>query len=300
MNLIVDGSNALHRAFWVAETRSPLVNSKGVWTGPVFIFLKSLKSVVDQFKPESIWVTWDKRLCHPSTNFRKQLSPDAYKQNRDQEKIARVHEQHDIISEYLIALGVKQIYPWVLEADDIISYLVKEKLTPSTIISVDKDLLQLIDSNTQCYNPIKKKLTTYSSFQEEHDVKVEHFLNFKALLGDKSDNVVGVEGYGVMKSKKLVLEGTEGILNALKDSDKELFKHNLLMMDLNKSYEREENEKETYEKQFVEQTETIKPNMKEFEQLCNDAEIFSFVRDIDKWKQSFSRNNSLLELLSRL
>jgi len=299
MNLIVDGSNALHRAYWVAETRTPLVNDQGVWTGPLFIFLKSLKAAVDQFKPTTVWVTWDKRLNYPSTNFRKQLSPENYKTNRDQEKIARVHEQYDVITKFLDALGVKQMYPWVLEADDIISYLVREKCTPATIVSVDKDLLQLVNEDVQFYNPIKKKVINYNNFEQETDVKLESFVCYKALLGDKSDNLPGIAGYGVQKSKKLAEQGYDVILQTLNESDRKTFEHNITLMDLFNSYKKEEGEWECYEKQY-ENLKSHKPNMKLFENICLEYELNSFARYIDKWKQSFSRENSLLELLSRI
>jgi DNA polymerase-1 len=299
MNLIIDGSNALHRAYWVAETRTPLVNNEGVWTGPLFIFLKSLKAVVDQFKPTAVWVTWDKKLNYPSTNFRKQLSPDNYKTNRDQERIARVHEQYDIITKFLTSLGIKQMYPWVLEADDIISYLVREKCYQSTIVSVDKDLLQLVDENVQFYNPIKKKVITLDNFEQETNVCVKHFVCYKALLGDKSDNLEGVAGYGVLKSKKLAEQGYDNIIQALNEDEQKIFKHNIVMMDLFDSYRRQDREWECYEKQY-EELQTLKPDMKRFEQLCTEFELNSVLRDIDKWKQNFSRENLLVDLLSRL
>jgi DNA polymerase-1 len=299
MNLIVDGSNALHRAYWVAESRTLLVNDSGVWTGPLFIFLKSIKAAVDHFKPTTVWVTWDKKLNYPSTNFRKQLSPENYKTNRDQERIARVHEQYDVITKFLTALGVKQMYPWVLEADDIISYLTREKCNESTIVSVDKDLLQLVSSNVQFYNPIKKKLITLNNFKQETNVNVKHFVCYKALLGDKSDNLKGVAGYGVLKSKKLAEQGYDKIIETLSESEQNIFKHNIVMMDLFNSYTREEGEWECYEKQY-EELKDCKPNMKEFEKLCVEYELNSFARDIDKWKQSFSRENLLVDLLSRL
>jgi DNA polymerase-1 len=299
MNLIIDGSNALHRAFWVAETRSPLVNTKNVWTGPLFIFLKSLKSNVDQFKPDNIWVTWDKRLNYPSTNFRKQLSPDNYKQNRDQEKILRVHEQHDIISKFLTVLGVKQIYPWVLEADDIISWLVREKLSNSVIVSVDKDLLQLVDESTKFFNPIKKKIIDVNNFETETNIKVEHFVYYKALLGDKSDNLDGIPGYGVQKSKKLAEQGHDKIIETLTEEEQAVFNHNITMMNLFGSYNKEQGEVECYDKQYNELS-TLKSDIKAFEALCEEYELNSFARDIDKWKQSFTRTNALVDLLSLL
>jgi len=279
--LLIDGSNMLFRTYWVADTRPKLINSKGQWTGPDYLFLKSLRSLTEQFKPDEIIITWDKRLNHPSTNFRKQLAPDTYKQNRDNDKTLKIHEQQELLKPWLQSLGVKQIYPWVLEADDIISWLSKEKCQRSTIVSVDKDMLQLIDGNTQYFNPIKKKLITINNFEEEVGIKVEHFVYYKALLGDKSDNVDGIDGYGTQKSKKLVTEGYDHILNTLNEDNQKKFLHNIIMMDLNKSYLREEDEVECYEKQYNEQKD-VQPNMNVFKELCNEAEYYSISKEIDR------------------
>jgi DNA polymerase-1 len=299
-NLVIDGSNLLWRAHWVASTRDQLVNTKGEWTGPVYLFLKSLKSLSDKFRPDSVWVTWDKRLNYPSTNFRKLAAPETYKQNRDTEKTIKVHEQHEKLSEYLTALGIKQIYPWVLEADDIISWLCREKLTSSTIVTVDKDLLQLVNADTQYYNPIKKKLITINTFEQDVGIRVEKFVMYKALLGDKSDNIEGIQGYGIQRSTKLVESGNyDVVVNALNEDDKNKFDKNIELVNLFGSYHKEEGEVECYEKQYKELSE-LKPNMKKFEQLCLDAEFHSLIKDMDKWKQSFSRNSSLSSLISQL
>jgi len=297
--LLIDGSNMLFRTYWVADTRPKLINSKGQWTGPVYLFLKSLRSLTEQFKPDEIIITWDKRLNHPSTNFRKQLAPDTYKQNRDNDKTLKIHEQQELLKPWLQSLGVKQIYPWVLEADDIISWLSKEKCQRSTIVSVDKDMLQLIDGNTQYFNPIKKKLITINNFEEEVGIKVEHFVYYKALLGDKSDNVDGIDGYGTQRSKKLVTEGYDHILNTLNEDNQKKFLHNIIMMDLNKSYLREEDEVECYEKQYNEQKD-VQPNMNVFKELCNEAEYYSISKEIDRWKSTFSRTNTFNNLIAQL
>jgi len=296
--LLIDGSNMLFRTYWVADTRPKLVNTKGEWTGPVYLFLKSLKSVTEQFKPDSIWITWDKRLNHPSTNYRKVLAPDTYKQNRDTDKTLKIHEQHDLLEPWLRSLGIKQIYPWVLEADDIISWLSKEKCQRSTIVSVDKDMLQLVDANTEYYNPIKKKIININNFEEEVGVKVEHFVYYKALLGDKSDNVDGIDGYGVQRGKKLATEGYDSILNTLNESNQTKFLHNIAMMDLNQSYRKEKGEIECYEKQFNDQLD-LQPDMNKFQKLCNETEFYTFVKELDKWKNTFSRNQSITNLVSR-
>lgn len=298
-NLVVDGSNMLWRAYWVAETRQKLVNSKGIWTGPIYLFLKSLKSLQEKFKPNSVWCTWDKKLHYPSTNFRKELAPETYKQNRDDDKSRLIHEQHDELSKWLTVLGVKQIYPGVLEADDIISWLVREKLTTSVIVSVDKDLLQLVDDNVHYYNPIKKKLITPQNFLEEVGVEINEYNNYKALLGDKSDNVDGIQGYGVQRSAKLCKEGYEGIVAKLSEEDKKKFDKNLILTNLYGSYLKEEGEAELYQEQY-EREQFIKADMKRFEEMCQEAEFYSFVKELDKWKEVFSRNRSLVDLISQL
>ena len=298
-NLVIDGSNLLWRTYWIAETRQHLVNSKGVWTGPVFMFLKSVKTLQEKFKPNSTWVTWDKKLIYPSTNFRKELAPDTYKQNRDDDKAKLIHEQHDEISKWLTVLGIKQIYPGVLEADDIISWLVREKLTTTIIVTVDKDLLQLVDSNVHYYNPIKKKLITPENFVEEVGVEIQEYNYYKALLGDKSDNVDGIAGYGVQKSAKLCKEGYNGIVAKLSEEDKKKFDKNLILTNLYSSYCKQEGEVELYEKQYEEQ-QFIKADMKRFEQMCNEIEFYSFIKEIDKWKDIFSRQQSLVDLISQL
>lgn len=298
-NLVIDGSNLLWRTYWIAETRQQLVNSKGVWTGPIYMFLKSVKALQEKFKPTSTWVTWDKKLKYPSTNFRKELAPETYKQNRDDDKSKLIHEQHDELAKWLTVLGIKQIYPGVLEADDIISWLTKEKLTTSVIVSVDKDLLQLVDSNVHYYNPIKKKLITPDNFVEEVGVEINEYNNYKALLGDKSDNVEGIQGYGVQKSTKLCKEGYDGIVAKLSEDDKKKFDKNLILTNLYSSYLKEEGEVDLYQKQYEDQ-QFIKADMKKFEEMCQEAEFYSFVKEIDKWKDSFSRSQSLVDLISQL
>jgi 5'-3' exonuclease len=298
-NIVIDGSNLLWRTHWIAETRQKLVNSKGIWTGPIYMFLKSVKGLQEKFKPNSTYVTWDKKLKYPSTNFRKELAPETYKQNRDDDKSKQIHEQHDELSKWLTVLGVKQIYPGVLEADDIISWLVREKLTTSVIISVDKDLLQLIDDNIHYYNPIKKKLITPLNFVEEVGVEINEYNNYKALLGDKSDNVEGIQGYGVQKSAKLCKEGYEGIVQKLSEEDKQKFDKNLTLTNLYGSYLKEEGEAELYQEQH-EKEQFIKADMKKFEEMCQEAEFYSFIKEMDKWKDSFSRGQSLVDLISQL
>lgn len=298
-SLIIDGSNLLFRAYWIADSKPKFINSAGVWTGPAYLFLKSLKSLQDKFKPYETWLCWDKKLNYPSTNYRKLLAPETYKQNRDSELASKVHEQYDVIEPWLTVLGVKQMYPWSLEADDIISWLSKEKCSSSVIVSVDKDMLQLVDAHTDYFNPIKKKLITLDNFVEEVGVSVDQYVNFKALLGDKSDNVDGVDGYGVVKSKRLVSEGYDGIVKVLCEEDKEKFDKNIKIINLLNSYHKEQGEVESYEEQY-QKLKLLKPDFKTFEAKCHESEFYSFLKESDSWKQSFMRSQTLIDMISSL
>lgn len=263
------------------------------------MFLKSVKGLQEKFKPNSAYITWDKKLKYPSTNFRKELAPETYKQNRDDDKSRQIHEQHDELSKWLAVLGIKQIYPGVLEADDIISWLCREKLTSAIIVTVDKDLFQLVDNNIHYYNPIKKKLITPQNFVEEVGVEINEYNYYKALLGDKSDNVEGIQGYGVQRSSKLCKEGYEGIVSKLSEEDKQKFDKNLILTNLYDSYLKEEGEADLYQDQYEKQ-QFVKADMKKFEEMCQEAEFYSFVKEVDKWKDTFSRGQSLVDLISQL
>ena len=87
-----------------------------------------------------------------------------------------------------------------LEADDIIAYLSKRASKAGkkiTIVSSDKDFLQLIDKNIEVYAPIKKKTFTIDNVKDEIGVLPQNYNIIKALLGDNSDNLPGVKGLGI-------------------------------------------------------------------------------------------------------
>ena len=301
--LIIDGSNALHRAYWQAENNKIDSSYNDIYdVGTIYIFLKSLKATVEKFPSDEVWITWDKKKKHPSTNFRKELAQNLYKKQRDPEKTLKVHEYHDRLSEWLDLLGVYQLYPYVLEADDVISWLTQtNKSAKNIIVSMDKDLLQLVSNNTSIYNPTKKIMTTPENFESITGVKIEHYVYYKALLGDTSDNVNGVYGYGKVKSKKLVGLGIEAIKSKLSQEEFELFNKNLQIMDLSDSFTKEIGEVECYIEQCEEISKKIKPNIRGFEIKCEENGLLQFSRKISEWRRIFDPlENTLVKLLSNL
>jgi len=95
---------------------------------------------------------------------------------------------------------MQQIVMEKLEADDIIAYLAKQAAQNNkkiTIVSSDKDFLQLVNSNIEVYAPVKKTTFTKDNILDEIKVLPENYNIVKALLGDNSDNLPGVKGLGI-------------------------------------------------------------------------------------------------------
>jgi len=128
-----------------------------------------------------------------------------------------------------------------MEADDIIAYAVtKGKFNRCTIMSTDKDFLQLVNDRVNVYSPSKKKLYTTETLMEEYNIHPENFLMYRMVDGDKSDNISGVRGIGLKTLMKICPEmSTEPVgLKELVSRDNRLqdnldiLKRNFELMDL--------------------------------------------------------------------
>ena len=153
--------------------------------------------------------------------FRKNIADD-YKANRPD-----IDEELSIQIKTAI-LWIKQMkLPYIsidgYEADDAIASIKSNaKDVAIRIVSVDKDLYQLIDSNTYIYDPIKKKNIYKEDCFEKFGVYPEQFIDYQSLVGDSSDNVSGIKGIGAKTAQKLIsnfgsLDGIYNNIACLKD-----------------------------------------------------------------------------------
>ena len=172
-------------------------------------FLRSLGYVTRIFDPTRVIVVWDGK--GGSAN-RKNIDPN-YKANRATSRIThwglydtKAEETEALIGQlfrtkdYLECLPLQQIMMEKLEADDIIAYLAQQADKNNkkiTIISSDKDFLQMVNKNIEVYAPVKKKTFTNENIEEELKVIPENYNIVKALLGDNSDGLKGVKGLGI-------------------------------------------------------------------------------------------------------
>jgi DNA polymerase-1 len=200
--LIVDGMNLFIRTF----SAIPTLNEDGQHIGGLSGFLQSLAATVRMVNPTRVVVVFDGK----GGSLRRKKIYSNYKEGRaNKSKLNRVAGFENLEDEqksmrfqlfrlftYLQNLPLTIISMDNIEADDVIAYLsfyLKEK---SVILSNDRDFLQLVSEQVSVYLPTKKKLYTPENLLEETGVWCENFILFKALLGDKSDNIKGINGFG--------------------------------------------------------------------------------------------------------
>ena len=209
--LLVDGLNTLIRAF----STSTVINSKGHNVGGLTGFLKSLGSIYRLIDPTRIIVAWDgengaqnRKNIDPNYKAQRVHSGIIHKDVYDTkvEELDSLKEQSIRLIDYLSYLPITYVRIDKLEADDIIAYLAKKaskKGKQVTILSTDRDFLQLVDANISVYSPVKKILYDYKTAAEYLQVLPENYNIVKALVGDDSDNIRGIKGAGVKTLLKL-------------------------------------------------------------------------------------------------
>ena len=216
--LIIDGLNAFLRSFTMINH----INPNGQHIGGLTGFLKSIGYAIKMLNPTKVVIVFD---GVGGSNARRNLFPD-YKANRNanrmtnysifqskEEESESINNQMQRLILYLKCLPVSVISIEGLEADDIIGYLTHklENFSESkeiNIMSADQDFLQLVSEKTSVYSPTKKRIFKPKDVLAEYGVSATNYINYKILLGDKSDNVPGVSGLGPVKLVKLFPELT--------------------------------------------------------------------------------------------
>jgi len=201
------------------------------------------------FKPDATYAVSDKRLIHGKKNYRR-MEQD-YKKNRDCSIWETVHAAEDEIHKVMQQQGIYMMYPGILEADDVIAFLCKHLTGRKTIVSTDNDMVQLIDEHTQLYSPIKKVIIDVHNCEQHLPVHVSKYLLYKSILGDASDNIKGLPGYGKVKAKRLS-ENYNTEFVKLPVELQQLQLNNMRLMNLNQGLVEHPEERECYLQQLKE------------------------------------------------
>ena len=282
--LLIDGNNLLHRAFWIAKYKEQ--EDSNLY---LEIFLKSIKLYAELYPSDKIICTWDKKMhLDGGKNFRQELCE--YKQGRDENYNKKVYEHIDDINRFLLSLGVKIMYPGYLEADDIMHWCSTQHLDDDfVIVSVDKDLLQLVSSNTKVYNPIKKQEYNIVNFEALIGIPVEKFVLQKAIIGDVSDNIKGLEKIGIKRAQKYISGESQ-----FTSEQQEIVEKNLKLVDLSQGWQiNEPREQRIYEKQF--KMKWPEPMKRVFFTLCMKFTLYNIMSKPEQFSMFFKEHNEKLK-----
>lgn len=235
--LIVDGNNLLFQMFYGMPAK--LYNKKHDHT--IHATIGFISYVIKQIRLYSITkavVVFDS----DSSKERLEVLP-SYKQNRNNDwdnmsfDEIPFNEEENIVK-CLKFLGIKVIYSLGMEADDVIASIVKlfEKENEVIVSSFDSDFFQLINSNVKVLRYRGKASVLYDEalFMDKFGFSPDKYVLYKAIVGDTSDNILGVKGIGLVTGRRIVKEEanlSKKVIEAL-ESNRELIERNIKLIKL--------------------------------------------------------------------
>lgn len=190
--VIIDGYGLIFRAFFSLKD---FKTKEGLPIGAVYGFINMLLKLYSTLKTDYSILVFDSG----KKTFRSEIYPE-YKANR-QKTPEDLKPQFAIVREAADAMNIKYVEVPGFEADDIIatySKLCLERGFYTTIVTSDKDLMQLIQNDITClFDPMKSKFLTEKDVEARFLIKPDRMSDFLAIVGDISDNIPGVPGIGV-------------------------------------------------------------------------------------------------------
>ena len=279
--ILVDGNNLLFRSYYAtAYNGNFMKNSKGFPTNGLFGFTNMINKILEEEKPTHIIVAFDK-----GKTFRHEKYKD-YKAGRI-EMPDELKLQFPVAKELLTKMGITYYEIENYEADDIIGTFAKfceeDPEYTGTIISSDKDLLQLITKTVNIKLLKSKDYIRYTeeSFKSDWGIDPINIIDLKALMGDSSDNIKGVKGIGEKGALKLLHEykTLDGIYENI-DNIKGATKEKLIdgKEDAYESYELATIYKEVPMEINIEDLEYKTPNIEELNKMYEELEFYSFLK----------------------
>ena len=298
--LIIDGLNTFIRVFSVI----PTTNDNGTHIGGIVGFLKSIGYTINMFRPTRCIIIWDgkggssrRRKMYPEYKAKRKTNirlNRAYDFETIEEERANMIRQIQRTIEYLDFLPITMLSIDNVEADDIIAYTAKQVLTDSkvTIMSSDKDFLQLVDDRISVWSPTKKKLYKPEQVMEEYGIPSHNLLMYRIFDGDKSDNINGVFGYGlktVLKKLPFLQEDKQFSVDDAITEVEELEKHRDIMernFDLMQLHN--VNISATAKTKTIDKMREPIPNLDKvtFKKMFLDDKMYSALPNLETWLQT--------------
>ena len=210
---IIDGHSQLYQAYYaITELTTP----SGQPINAVYGFTRMLRKIIKEDKPCYMAIAFDTK----GPTFR-HIEYKEYKSHRKptpDDLVSQIPLLYDVINAYNIPLFAIQGF----EADDIIGTISKKlskKNIECTIITIDKDMDQLIDKHIKIFNPRKKEIRDIEKLRKEKGIVPENVIDILALGGDSSDNIPGIPGIGYKTALNLIREW-KSLENVISNVDK--------------------------------------------------------------------------------
>ena len=197
---LIDGSGYIFRAFFALP---PMTRPDGTPVNAVYGFTNMLIKLLADTESDGVAVIFDTAR----KTFRTDIYPD-YKGNRPPPPEELI-PQFDLIREATRAFNVPCIELAGYEADDLIATyarLARERGQEVTVVSSDKDLMQLVSEGVAMLDPVKNRTIGLEQVVERFGVPPEKVIDVQSLAGDSTDNVPGVPGIGVKTAAQLIVE----------------------------------------------------------------------------------------------
>ena len=279
--ILVDGNNLLFRSYYATAYNGNFMNnSKGFPTNAIFGFVNMINKIVKEENPEYMIVAFDKGKTFRHKEY------EGYKDGRV-ETPNELKMQFPVAKQILGAMGIKYYEIDNYEADDIIGTFAKycddEEDFIGTIVSSDKDLLQLISKDVDIKLLKQKDYIRYNekTFKDEWGIDPINIIDLKALMGDSSDNIPGVKGVGEKTALKLLQEykTLDGIYENI-DNIKGKLKEKLEIDKENayKSYHLATIVRDVKMDINIDDTKYIGENINELNKIYEDLEFYSFLK----------------------
>lgn len=247
-------------------------------------------------------MSWDLRKSS-KPSLRSTLADD-YKGTRDAEANADANSANHIIEDLLTSMGIPSIYPGRSEADDVIAYASRLKTfsvhDPFIIMSADSDLLQLITDRVQVWSPIKKIMFTKTKFMEDFGFSPDRYAYYKSLVGDKADNIQGIDGVGPKTAKRIVTESSE-----LSSDHAEIVNRNLGLIELEpgKKMKGDDGREWMEEYSFIKeqlQSDFPQPDWDRFNDICEEWGFEDMLNKSHEWHETFFQKSKMANIVELL
>lgn len=209
--LLIDGNNISYMG------HGRVMSHEGVRTETIFTGMNMVRGYLDEFRPDRVAVVWD-----GGRDPRRMMQYPEYKKRKEKTELEKaevqvLYNQMDILRESLKQLGLTQFKVPGREADDVIYSLIKnitenvQEAVEFVVVTTDKDYFQLFNLKytVKIFNQVKKKLWDLVDWEQEFGMPYDAYLDYKAIVGDPSDNLPGIKGIGP-KGASVIIESMHG------------------------------------------------------------------------------------------